>query len=446
MPLPHGQATADVTDALGKSVERRDYAGPQPTGAYTTTHFTYTPAEQQKTVTGPDKAVWSYDYDLFGRQVKVTDPDKGSTTTGFDALDQATKSTDSRNQVLLYSYDDLSRKTGEWQTSKTDANKLAAWNFDSLAKGQQDAAIRYVGGLSGKAYTQKVTAYDPLYKVTGNQLLLPADDPLVTAGVPSTLTYSTGYNLDGTVKQAAAPAVAGLAAETVSYTYDALGQVQTSKGTSGYLQAAAYSPLGDARQLTLATDPTAAKKIYINHDYEAGTRRLTRSYVTDDVHGYMLQELKFSQDDAGNVTSIFDGTTLGGGGQADNQCFVYDGQRRLSEAWTPKTADCAASGRTTANLGGAAPYWTGFQYNNGGLRTQQTEHAAGGDTVTDYKYGTAKGQPHALSSTVTGDKSTTFGYDDTGNTLTRPGTQATQTLTWDAEGELASASEPHGGQ
>ncbi|MFE9249626.1 RHS repeat-associated core domain-containing protein [Streptomyces sp. NPDC007088] len=437
-----GQATAEVTNALGQTVERRDYDGTQPTGTYTSTKFTYAPGEQQKTVTGPDKAVWSYDYDLFGRQVKATDPDKGATVTAFDELDQAVKSTDSRNQVLLFSYDELSRKTGEWQTSKTDANKLAAWTFDSLAKGQQDTAVRYVGGTTGKAYTQKVTAYDALYKATGSQLILPADDPLVAAGVPSTLSYSTGYNLDGTVKQASAPAVAGLSAETVSYTYDDLGQVLTSKGTTGYLQAAAYSPLGDARQLTLATDPTAAKKIYVNHDYEAGTRRLTRSYVTDDVHGYMLQELKFAQDDAGNITSIFDATTMGGTGKADNQCFVYDGQRRLSQAWTPKTADCAASGRTTANLGGAAPYWTSYQYNDGGLRTQQTEHAAGGDTVTDYKYGTAKGQPHALSSTVTGGKTSDYGYDNTGNTTTRPGTQAAQTLTWDAEGALATASEP----
>ncbi|MFG2281868.1 RHS repeat-associated core domain-containing protein [Streptomyces asoensis] len=440
-----GQATAEIIDAFGKTVRRRDYDGPRPTGSYTTTSFTYTPSEKQKTVTGPDNAVWTYDYDLFGRQVKVTDPDRGATTTGFDDLDQAITSTDSRGQVVLYAYDELSRMTGSWQTSKTDANKLAAWTFDSLAKGQQDTAVRYVGGVTGKAYTQKVTAYDPLYKVTNNQLILPTDDPLVTAGVPSTLSYSTGYNLDGTVKQAAAPAVAGLAAETVSYTYDDLGQVLTSKGATGYLQAAAYSPLGDARQLTLATDPTAAKKVYINHDYEAGSRRLTRSYVTDDVHGYMLQELKFTQDDAGNVTSIFDGTTLGGTGQTDNQCFAYDGQRRLSEAWTPKTADCAVSGRTTANLGGAAPYWTSYQYNDGGLRTQQTEHGSTGDTVTDYKYGTPKGQPHALSSTVKAGTSTAYGYDDTGNTTTRPGTQAAQTLTWDAEGKLASASEPAAG-
>ncbi|WP_143202926.1 hypothetical protein [Streptomyces sp. CB02261] len=54
----------------------------------------------------------------------------------------------------------------------------------------------------------------------------------------------------------------------------------------------------------------------------------------------------------GNVTSIFDHANTGNG--ADFQCFTYDGQRRLTDAWTPKTADCATTGRTVANLGGAA--------------------------------------------------------------------------------------------
>jgi hypothetical protein len=37
-----------------------------------------------------------------------------------------------------------------WQVSKTDANKLAAWTFDTLAKGQQDTAVRYNGGVGGQ--------------------------------------------------------------------------------------------------------------------------------------------------------------------------------------------------------------------------------------------------------------------------------------------------------
>lgn len=445
-----GQATAVVTNALGQTTERREYAGPQPTGTgFTTTSFTYTAAGQQLTVTGPDRAEWSYSYDLFGRQTSATDPDKGASTTAYDALDQAIRTTDARTKTLVSEYDVLGRKTGLWDGTKTDATKLAAWTFDTLAKGQQDTAVRYENGVnqtSSKAYTQKVTGYNSLYQVTGNQLTLPDTDPLVASGVPKTLAISTGYNLDGTLLQAGSPAVAGLPSEIVAYTNNDLGQQLTANGTSGYLQGAQYSPLGDLRQLTLATNNVSTtKKAYLNYDYQDGTRRLTRSYVTDDVHGYKPQELKFSQDEAGNVTSIFDVTAQGGTSKPDYQCFTYDGHRRLTEAWTPKSADCVASGRTTANLDGAAPYWSSYTFNDAGQRKSETQHTTSGDVTTAYTYGTARNQPHPLAKTVTGSKINDYVYDEVGNTTSRPGTQAQQTLTWNTEGKLVGTTEPVAG-
>ncbi|MFI8242615.1 RHS repeat-associated core domain-containing protein [Streptomyces sp. NPDC085866] len=441
-----GQAVAQVTDALGRLTQRREYAGPQPTGTdYTTTDYTYTPAGQQKTVTGPDKTKWSYTYDLFGRQVSSTDPDKGKAATEYNDLDQVVSTTpnDDATKKLLFGYDQLGRKTGLWQKEETDANKLAAWSFDELAKGQQDTATRYVGGVKGKAYTQKVTAYDAMYHVTGSDLLLPDTEPLVSDGyVKNKLSFSTGYNLDGSISQYSAPAVGGLPFEGISYTFNALGGQLTAKGTTGYLQGAAFSPEGDLRQLTLGMDgASSAKKAYLNWDYEEGTRRLTRSYVTDDVHGYMPQELKFTQDDAGNVTSIFDATTQGGTAKADYQCFAYDGNRRMTEAWTPKTADCSASGRTVSNLDGAAPYWTSYNYTGTGQRKTETQHTTSGDKATSYTYDDpADTKPHTLDKT-TGARAATYSYDSTGNTTSRPGPTAQQTLAWNTEGDLAKLTE-----
>lgn len=441
-----GQATAVVTDALGQTTQRREYAGPTATGTdFTTTDFTYTPAGQQKKVTGPDQTAWAYTYDLFGRQVTASDPDKGNTATEYNDLDQVVSTTPNKDdsKKILYDYDLLGRKTGMWQTDKTDANKLAAWSFDNVAKGQQDTATRYDGGVSGKAYTEKVTSFDAMYNATGSQLNLPDTDPLVTGGyVPNKLTFTTGYNLDGSISQYSAPAAGGLAAETVSYTYDATGHQLTAKGTTGYLQGAAFSPQGDLRQLTLGTDGSAsAKKAYLGWDYEEGTRRLTRSYVTDDVHSYMPQELKFTQDDAGNVTSIFDAATQAGTAKADYQCFAYDGNRRLSEAWTPKAADCSASGRTMANLDGSAPYWTSYTYNNAGQRKTETQHTTSGDKSTAYTYdATTDNKPHTLDKT-TGTRAATYSYDSSGNTTSRPGLTAQQNLAWNSEDNLAKITE-----
>ncbi|MFJ5780226.1 RHS repeat-associated core domain-containing protein [Streptomyces sp. NPDC093094] len=442
-----GQATAAITNALGQVTERREYAGPQPTGTqYTTTGFAYHPAGQQKTVTGPDQTKWTYTYDLFGRQTAATDPDKGDTTSAFNDLDQVTSTTPNNDsaKTLLYEYDELGRRTGLWQKDKTAANQLAAWTFDTLAKGQQDTAVRYDGGAvaPGKAYTQKINAYDSLYNVTSSQLILPEGDELKAAGVGPMLTFTAAYRVDGTVGQTGSPAVGGLPSETVSYTYNPTGQQLTSRGTTGYLQGAAFSPQGDLRQLRLGTDGVSGKQAYITDSYEPGTRRLTGIQVTDDIHSYPLQDLTFTQDDAGNVTSVFDTTTLGGTAKPDHQCFTYDGYSRMTEAWTPKTADCATSGRTNANIDGAAPYWTSYTYNQAGQRATETKHASAGDTTTSYVYNdtTKDTKPHTLDKT-TGARTTSYTYDSSGNTTSRPGPAAQQTLAWNAEGELSKLTE-----
>ncbi|MEU8295587.1 hypothetical protein, partial [Streptomyces pseudogriseolus] len=137
------------------------------------------------------------------------------------------------------------------------------------------------------------------------------------------------------------------------------------------------------RQLRLGT---ADKLAYVTNSYEDGTRRLTGIQVTDDVHSYPLQDLAFTQDDAGNVTSVFDTTTLGGAAKPDHQCFTYDGHSRVTEAWTPKTADCAPAGLTTANIDGSAPYWTSYTYNEAGQRATETTHTSTGDKTTSYVY------------------------------------------------------------
>ncbi|MFJ8853221.1 RHS repeat-associated core domain-containing protein [Streptomyces sp. NPDC102437] len=447
-----GNATRTITDTLGRTAETRTYAGTEPkdtaygatTGtAYTRVKYDYTRDGKQSQITGIDDAKWTYTYDLFGRQTGTTDPDKGASTTEYTELDQIDSTTDSRNAKLLYGYDEIGRKTDLWQTTKTDADKLAHWTYDTLLKGKPTASTRYVGGTTGKAYTKQITAYDTLDRAISTDVVLPSDDPLVTSGaVPSTLTFGTDYFLDGSVSNTTEPGAGGLPKEIVGIRYNSVGLPIKLSGTSTYLLDVSYSALGQAETLTLGI--AGAKNAFIKNTYEAGTGRLTRSHVTDQTHPYMLQDLNFTQDDAGNVQSIFDPTTLGDTTKADNQCFTYDANRRLTEAWTPKTADCATGGRTTANLDGAAPYWTSYTYNDAGQRDTETTHAATGDATTTYGYKTATGQPHPLVKT-TGAKAATYAYDKAGNTTGRPGTQANQTLDWNSEGELASTTEPAAG-
>ncbi|MEU5521850.1 RHS repeat-associated core domain-containing protein [Streptomyces sp. NPDC047860] len=445
--LDGGSAQRTITDIRGRTTETRSYAAVNPADAdfgtgpgatFTSTKFTYALDGQQKTVTGPDGATWSYGYDLFGRQTSADDPDKGNATTQYNDLDQVIKTTDSRGKSILSAYDELGRPTGTWASTKTDTNQLTGYTYDTLLKGQPTDITRYIGGKNGAAYTQAVTAYDTMGRATRTELRLPATDPFVAAGQPATIKSETDYNIPGAVQRTRAPALGGLPDEDTSYSYDSLGNL-TSIGS--YLTDLDYSALAQPQTLTLGTGDSS---LFIANLFETGTGRLTHSYVQDQVHSYRPQDLTYTYDQTGNVTQVRDSTTLGGTSSADTQCFTYDAHQRLTEAWTPASQNCADSPSATA-LSGPAPYWSSYTYNNAGQRTTETKHTST-PIKTTYCY-TNSEQPHTLTGTTTGTNCTTperiYTYDATGNTTQRPGVadNTTQNLTWSEEGKLTRLTE-----
>ncbi|MEV7660048.1 RHS repeat-associated core domain-containing protein [Streptomyces anulatus] len=449
-----GNASRTITDVLGRVKETRTYAGTQPDdtqyGAtlgtpYNRVAHIYTRDGKQETITGIDDSKWSYTYDLFGRQRTATDPDKGKTVTGYTELDQLDSITDSENKVLLYEHDELGRKTKQWQTSRTDANLQAEWTFDSItgAKGLPVASTRHEAGkgqTGSKAYTKQITAYDALSRATTTTLTLPSTDALVTSGaVTATSTTEVAYRLDGTLQSITAAAGGGLAAEKVTADYNAdSGRITGLSGASGYLLGASYTSLGQVAQLQLGTSTAAStKRVFQTNTYEAGTGRLLTAATDDQTRG-PVQDLKYTYDPAGNVIATADPADTGAG--TDNQCYSYDEFNRLTEAWTPKTANCAITGRTTANLGGPAPYWTTYTYTTAGQRKTEKQNA-GTPTTRTYCYNDPA-HPHGATATTTSATCTgvaaQYIYDKTGNTTTRvekAGSSTTQSLQWNAEGK-----------
>ncbi|WP_435191946.1 RHS repeat-associated core domain-containing protein [Streptomyces sp. bgisy126] len=439
---PGGVGTLTITDAHGKTVERREYPGPVPTGDnYTTTKYTYTPGGQVATMTGPDGAKWTYAYDLRGRQVESTDPDKGKSSSTYNDADQVlttTATVDGQAKTLIREYDVMGREIGTWEDVKDNAHQLTKNTYDTVAKGKPTASIRYVGGTTGKIYSNVVTGYDSMGQPTGVKTVLAATDPLVVAGAPQTFTTSTSYNLDGTVQNTILPAAGGLPAETISYKYNGLGLPTTVEGMTDYVRSVGYSPYGEAEETILGTSSTA-KQMQVVNRYEDGTRRLANSHVVDQTSAGYTSDVDYSYDASGNVTSIKNKA-----GTGDNQCFTYDGYRRLAAAWTPSSGDCAVA-PSAASLGGPAPYWHSWTYKRGGLRDTQTVHTTAGDTTTQYSYppvnANGAGQPHTLTSTSTGGTTAGYSYDSLGNTIGRPGASGDQILTWNIEGKLASLTE-----
>ncbi|MDH6521977.1 RHS repeat-associated protein [Streptomyces sp. SAI-135] len=442
-----GTGTLTINDARGRITERREYGGPAPTGSdYTRTLYEYTPGGQLKRMTGPDGAVWTYGYDLRGRKTTSTDPDKGKVDTTYNDADQpltVTSTLNSASRTLITDYDELSRKIGTWDGVKDNAHQLTKFTYDSLAKGQPTAAIRYVGGTAGKIYSQVVTGYDALGRPKGTKTVIAAADPLAqaltAAGASTSFTTSTVYNIDGTVQSTSVPAVAGLPAEAVENRYNDLGMLISTDGMTDYVQNIGYSPYGEIEETRLGTS-TAAKQLQIFNRYEDGTRRLTNTHTLDQTNAGYTNDVDYVYDATGNVKSVTDKAN-----GTDTQCFTYDGYRRLTEAWTPSSNDCA-TGRSATALGGPAPYWTSWTYKIGGLRDSQTEHKTT-DTKTIYGYPTVNangtGQPHTLTSVTVGSGTAKpYIYDEQGNTTQRYGATGTaQSLVWDIEGELSSLTE-----
>ncbi|MGW7170908.1 RHS repeat domain-containing protein [Streptomyces sp. NPDC054884] len=439
-----GTGVMTIVDARGRMTERREYGGPAPTGNdYTRTLYEYTPGGQLKKLTGPDGAVWTYGYDLRGRKTTSTDPDKGAVTTTYNDADQPLTVTTTLNGVsrtLITDYDVLNRTIGTWDGVKDDAHQLTKFTYDSLAKGQPTASIRYVGGTTGKIYSQAVTGYDSLGRAKGIKTVLAATDPLVAAGAPQTFTTSTVYNRDGTVQSTSMPAVAGLLSETVANSYNDLGMLTSTAGKTGYVQNIGYSPYGEIEETRLGTS-TGAKQLQILNRYQDGTRRLTNTHTVDQTNTGYTSDIDYAHDATGNILSLTDQAN-----GKDSQCFAYDGYRRLTEAWTPSSDDCTTA-RSATTLGGPAPYWSSWTYKPGGLRDTQTDHKATGDTATSYTYpsvnASGEGQPHTLTSVaVDGGAATSYVYDEQGNTTKRYGPTGTaQSLVWDIEGELTRLTE-----
>ncbi|WP_051809289.1 RHS repeat domain-containing protein [Streptomyces sp. NRRL S-378] len=440
---PGGSGVRTYTNSLGLVTERREYAGPAPTGTnFTSTKYTYARGGQIQAMTGPDGAKWTYNYDLRGRLISKTDPDSGTVTSTYNDNDQVLTAATTQGGVtrtILMEYDELGRKTGTWDGVKDNAHQLTKYTYDTLAKGKLTASIRYVGGTTGQIYANSVTGYDSIGRATGVRTVLAATDPLVVAGAPQTFTTSTAYNIDGTVGNLSLPAVGGLPAETVAYTYNSLGLVTGVEGMADYVRSVGYSPFGEAEQTTLGISSTA-KKMQVLNRYEDGTRRLTNIHTLDETNAGHTSDIDYAYDASGNVLSVKNKA-----GTADSQCFAYDGYRRLTEAWTPTSNDCSTT-RSAAALGGPAPYWNSWTYKVGGLRDTQTVHAPAGDTKTTYTYpavtATGGGQPHTLRTAVTGTKTEAFAYDEAGNTTARKSPAgADQTLKWNTEGKLESLTE-----
>jgi RHS repeat-associated protein len=460
-PPAGGTPTTTVSDVRGNPIQRIEYLSDGLSGTTQTTSYRYDLAGRMTKMTDPAGNQWTWDYDLAGNQISATDPDSGTTTTGYDAANQPTTTTSPAGSTFT-SFDVLGRKTALYEgTSAGPAKLRSSWTYDQARDGsavpnglgELTSATRYAGagGDTAPAYVQEVTGYEVHGQPTGTRTTIPSIDGETngTGGgtVAGTYTTSMTYGSDGSLASKKLPTAPGFTNETLRFGYDRFGQPNGMGGTQSLVGGAKYSPYGELLQTTTGT--TSGKLAYNSWFYDEGTRRLTRNMVSDQYVSGSITDANYTYDPAGNVLGIADNATSSSGTTKDLQCFTYDYQRQLTNAWTIAAGSTCGS-PSEAMLTVPGGYRTSYGYDAIGNRTTQTSYPQTGDTtVSTYTYpasgptptldgDTGVGGPHAVASVSTQvgtgtPTSQDYLYDDSGQMRTR----GSQTLTWDPEGRLA---------
>ncbi|MFI7548022.1 polymorphic toxin-type HINT domain-containing protein [Actinoplanes sp. NPDC049599] len=450
-----GTAESKYVDPRGRTTEIRQYKGPEPVGDYERTTYGYNTKGQLTKVTDPMETVWEYGYDVQGRQDYTKDPDKGEVTTSFDKLGRVLSTKDQKGQVLAYKYDDLGRKTGMFKDSLT-GTKLADWTYDSLTGGLGVLASsnRYVDGDLTNPYTTATLALDAK---TGLPTKTAVTIPGSEKGLAGTYTYQARYAVNGAPKTSLLPAIgdtspARIPGETLTTGYNDLGAATTLSTTIGgsLVPAVEFTEFGEISSVVFGASD--GKALQVTNHYDPSTRRLRATQAFRDINPAVVSWKEYQYDDAGNIIRTEEKAPVAG---AETQCWRMDHLQRLTDAWTPSDGNCDAdpSPEVLADSTAApAPYWTSWSFNASGNRLQQIEHkTAVGIRTTDYAYpaGTADHPHFPTRTTTTGDAGTSstadYEVDELGNTISRPTAKnGQQALTWNAEGQLASAQDSTG--
>ncbi|MGW9028394.1 ricin-type beta-trefoil lectin domain protein [Streptomyces sp. NPDC055722] len=410
-------STAAVVASNGTTMLWKQGTAGAVAAADATTTYTYTPAGQIDTIKDNAGNAWSYTYNLLGQKLTQTDPNAGKTT--FDKYDVAgnlLQITDGRGQALSFAYDWDNRATAEyaaaWSATPDQSKLLVSHVYDTLEKGYETSATRYVGGASGSAYTQAVTGYNTAYQPLGTTLTIPAADGFAAAGQSSaptsgsvTYTSTSRYTPNvGLLSTTHYQADGNLPAEDIDYGYtqqgnlDGIGGFINSANTPAYLDTAVHDAFGRVLQ---ANYGPVGKELATFAQYDATTGRVTQTSSMVQTSATALDVTNLRYNAAGELTAVDD---LQNNTAHDTQCFTYDSFQRLTAAWTdtagiidPNAATPGAVGGcttarvqttttapiTASTVGGPAPYWQTYTYDQLGDRTGTVNHDTTGNALND---------------------------------------------------------------
>ncbi|MFI6637134.1 polymorphic toxin-type HINT domain-containing protein [Nonomuraea fuscirosea] len=420
---PVGGKTVTVSDVFDRTVKTEEW---KDASTHHDTTYTYNAAGNLIKITDANGNVRTFTSDWLGRRTAATDPDAGNSTYGYDAAGRQLWGVNGNGTKVSNVYDDLGRSLTQWSGEPQTGTKLAEWTYDSVAKGYQTSATRYVGA---NAYTDAITTYDNSYRPTATKVTIPQAE----GGLAGEYVFSTKYDVAGNMVEQTVPGKGDLNSETLTFSYTDLGLAKSLTSNYGggttYINETTYSATGRLNERTYG----ASAQVKRTFTWDEGTGWLNRLTTTSG--SQIAQDDQLTYNTNGDITRILDAASaIPGSSPGQSECFTYDGLSRLSTAYTTTGSACTAG----ADGNGGDPYDQSFAYDPVGNLTSVTD---GGTTAT-YGYpsaGPSAVRPNAVSSIARPGRTDTYGYDNAGQLTARTVDNKQATFTWNALGQMDKA-------
>jgi RHS repeat-associated protein len=391
----------------------------------------------------------SYDYTYWngtnsgnpswlGRQYSTTDTDRGTTRFESDANGNLVRTLDANANKIRTSYDRANRPVRRWDEnvgSGIGNGRLADWLYGTA--GMEGLLDREISYTDQGTFERRVLSRDSAGRPTSVRWDIPT-----IAGFSSFYDFGFSYNADGSLKTRAYPAGSGLSAETVNYSYDNAGRLDTVIGdgtyaSDTYLAATAYDWLGRTLLRVHGQGANTINRIFL---YDTGTGFLsslglnTSSGQAAPNQTYTLQSETYTRAADGTLTGI----TRGAGTILEStECFANDNAGRITNNWYATGANCYTG--TTRKVDG---YDNEYDYlSTSTLANVNDLTTPSGVNDTTYIYGTtspsnADHQAEAIQ--IGGVTQDTFTYRANGDLKTHNTGTTNRTYNYDTLNQLSS--------
>ncbi|MFG1970011.1 RHS repeat-associated core domain-containing protein [Nonomuraea fuscirosea] len=424
---PVGGKTATVTDVFDRVVKVEEWSDAT---SHADTLYGYDLNDNLTKMTDANGNVRTYTYDWLDRRTAASDPDAGASSFGYDAAGRQIWAIDGKSQKVSTVYDDLGRRTGQWVGEPNSGTRLAAWTYDTVAKGQPGAATRYTGG---QPYTETVTAYDSNYRPTTTTITIPAGE----GGLGRDYTFTSAYDAAGNLREQSMPAAGGLPAEKLTHSYTDLGFTEATTSDLGgftYVKDSTFTATGKLETRSLGGNGQIKRVLQRDATTEWLSRVTTQTKANTSTPD-TVQDDRYTYNLGGNVTRVLDAASaIAGQTDGQSECFTYDGLLRLKTAYTTTASSCTGTGDAL----GLDPYSQAYAYDKVGNLTGLTHN---GQTAT-YTYpaaGATAVRPNAVTSIARPGGTDTYAYDNKGQLTARTVGGKQGTFTWDQLGQLTQA-------